>query len=79
MSRLAVIGAGLQAAAIAAVLSFGNQLAVLPTRRREFEPDFDLNQLLDDPGKRAERDARKADRKARMRDAQRRAFTGGEA
>lgn len=77
MSRFAVIGTGLQAAALAAILAAGGHQPVpVPTRRPEFEPDFDMNQLLDDPGKRAERERRKADRKTRMRDAQRRAFEG---
>lgn len=77
MSRVAVIGTGLQAAALAAILAAGGHQPVpVPARRPEFEPGFDMNQLLDDPGKRAERAERKADRKARLRDAQRRAFEG---
>ena len=76
MSRVAIVGAGVTAAALAAILSAGHHVAVMPTRRPEFEPGFDLNQTLDDAGKRAERQARKADRKARMQDLQRAAVEG---
>lgn len=66
-------GRTMTAIALAGVMLAGNQLAIPTARRREFEPGFDLNQLLDDPGKRAERQARKAERRERLREAQRRA------
>lgn len=77
--RVAVIGGAtrsLAAVALGAILAAGNQVAVMPERRREFEPGFDLNTLLDDAGKREARQARKADRKERMRAAQRAAAEG---
>jgi hypothetical protein len=74
MSRTA-FAAALPGLAIAAILA-NAQPVVMPTRRREFEPDYDLNQLLDDAGKRGERKARKAERKARLRAAQRSAVEG---
>ena len=76
MSRVTILGAALPAAALAALLSAGHQVAVLPTRRREFEPGFDLNQLLDDAGKRAARKIRKAERRGRLQAAQRAAAEG---
>lgn len=82
MSRVAVISGGrflvgaLPAIAMAGILSAGNQVAVMPERRREFEHGFDLNQLLDDAGKRGERQARKADRRERLKAAQRAAVEG---
>lgn len=81
--RVAVIGGGrflsnaIPAAAIAAILAAGNQVAVMPERRREFEPGFDLNTMLDDAGKREARKVRKADRKTRLQAAQRAAVEGG--
>ncbi len=80
--RVAVIGGGrflagaLPAAAMAAILAAGNQVAVMPERRREFEPNCDLNELLEDAGKREARQARKADRRARLQAAQRAAVEG---
>ncbi|QNJ57394.1 hypothetical protein Dolphis_88 [Pseudomonas phage Dolphis] len=64
------------ALAAAGVLHAAPSVPVLPERRREFEPGFDLNQLLDDAGKRGERQARKADRRERMKSAQRAALEG---
>ena len=76
MSRFAVLGAALPAAALAALLSAGHQLAVLPSRRREFEPGTDLNHMLDDAGRHAERKSRKAERRGRLQAAQRAAAEG---
>lgn len=82
MSRVAVISGGrflvgaLPAIAMAVILSAGAQVALMPERRREFEPGFDLNQLLDDAGKRGERQARKTDRRERLKAAQRAAVEG---
>lgn len=75
MSKIYVIG--LQTLALAALLGFNTQPAIMPTRRRVFEPDFDLNRSLSDPGKHRERELRKAGRKLRLRDLQRKALTGG--
>lgn len=52
------------------------QPAVLPTRRREFEPGTDMNHLLDDAGLRAARALRKAARRERLLDLQRIAVEG---
>lgn len=77
MSRVAVIGAGrflssaIPVIALAGVLHAAPSVPILPERRREFEHGFDLNQLLDDAGKRGERQARKADRRERLKAAQR--------
>jgi len=76
MSRFAVIGQALPAIAMAALLSAGHQVAVMPERRRDLEPGFDLNELLDDAGKRGERQARKTDRRERLKSAQRAAVEG---
>lgn len=75
--RIAVVGSiGITAAALAGVLLANAQPAVMPERRREFEPGFDLNEMLDDAGRRAQRKARKAERKARFQDLQRAALEG---
>lgn len=76
MSRVAVVGAGVTAAALAAILSAGHQVAVLPERRREFEVGVNLNDMLDDAGRRADRANRKAEKAERLRALQRRAFQG---
>ena len=82
MSRVGVVSGGrflanaIPAAVVAALLSAGNQVAVMPTRRPEFEPGYDLNQTMDDAGKHAERKARKAERKQRLQAAQRAAVAG---
>jgi hypothetical protein len=68
--------AGLLVAVAAAGFLHASQPMVMPERRREFEPGYDLNDLLDDAGHRAKRKARKADRKARMQELQRAAVTG---
>lgn len=75
--RVVVVGVtGLTAAALAGVLLANAQPAVMPERRREFEPGFDLNEMLDDAGRRAQRKARKAERKARLQYLQRAALEG---
>lgn len=78
MSRVSILGAGaaLQAAALAAILTAGQHMAVLPTRRREFEPGTDMNHLLADAGLRAARAQRKAARHERMLAQQRDAVEG---
>lgn len=65
--------------ALAGVVSVGNQPAVLPTRRRAFEPGFDLNRGLFDPGKCRERQLRKLARRMRLRDLQAQAVQGDHA
>ena len=65
--------------ALAGALSAGNQPAVLPTRRRSFEPGFDLNRGLFDPGKCRERQLRKLARRLRLRDLQAQAVQGDHA
>ena len=65
--------------ALAGVVSVGNQPAVLPTRRRAFEPGFDLNRGLIDPGKCRERQLRKQGRQQRLRELQAQAVRGGRA
>lgn len=76
MSRVALIGAGAIAIALATVLSASGHKVVMPERRRELEPGYDMNLMLDDAGRRAERKARKAERKARMQNLQRAALDG---
>ena len=51
--------------------------AVMPTRRRDFENGYDMNDMLADAGDRHSRQLRKNDRKARMRAAGAKAFTEG--
>lgn len=76
MSRFAIVGAALPAAALAAILSAGHHQVVMPTRRPEFEPGFDFNELLPDAGNREQRKARKAERRGRLQAAQRAAIEG---
>lgn len=63
------------ALALAGVLGAGS----LPTRSRAFEPGFDLNRGLFDPGKCQDRLLRKQARKQRLRDLQAQAAKGGRA
>lgn len=74
MSRFGLAAAF--AIAVGGILSAAQHVAIMPTRRREFEPGFDLNEILDDAGRRAERKIRKADRRGRLQAAQRSALTG---
>lgn len=85
MSRVAIIGhvhptkvnlTALLLAVAAAGILHGAPPAVMPTRRPEFEFGCDLNDLLDDAGRRLERKARKAIRRDRMMAAQRSAVEG---
>ena len=69
----------LKAIALAAVLVASHAPAILPTRLRAFEPGFDLNRGLFDPGKCRERQLRKQARKQRLRDLQAQAAKGGRA
>lgn len=62
------------AVTLVAMLLAGDQPAVLPARRPEFEPGFDLNGLLDDAGRRAERKLRKDLRQSRLMAARRAAL-----
>ncbi len=77
MSRVAVVSGGrflasaIPAAVVAAMLSAGHQVAIMPTRRPEWQAGFDMNDLLADAGKRAERKGRKAERKQRLQYLQR--------
>ena len=68
--------ASLLVAVAAAGFLHASQPMVMPERRREFEPGYDLNEMLDDAGKRAQRKVRKAERKARLQDLQRAAVEG---
>ena len=74
MNRVLIVGAGaLKAAALsAALMNAGSVPVVMPSRRPELEPGFDMNLLIDLEGK-AER---KADRKSRLKAAQAKAFGG---
>lgn len=65
--------------ALGAVLIAGGQLAIMPTRHRAFEPGFDLNRGLFDPGKCRERQLRKQGRALRLRDLQAQAVQGDHA
>ena len=67
------------ALALAGVLGASSLPTILPTRRRAFEPGFDLNRGLFDPGKCRERQLRKQARKQRLRDLQAQAAKGGRA
>ena len=67
------------ALALAGVLGAGSLPTILPTRCRAFEPGFDLNRGLFDPGKCRERQLRKQARKQRLRDLQAQAAKGGRA
>lgn len=69
----------LKAVALAAVLGVSHAPAILPTRRRAFEPGFDLNRGLFDPGKCRERQLRKRGRQQRLRELQAQAITKGNA
>lgn len=74
MRKIAIIGGdAIRAAAIAAaLLNTGAMPVVMEPRRPEFEPCYDMNDLIDLEGK-AER---KADRKSRLKAAQTKAFGG---
>lgn len=71
------------ALALAGVLGAGSLPTILPTilptRRRAFEPGFDLNRGLFDPGKCRERQLRKQGRQQRLRELQAQAITKGNA
>lgn len=69
----------LKAVALAAVLGVSHAPAILPARRRAFEPGYDLNCRLPDPGKCQERLLRKQARKQRLHDLQAQAAKGGRA
>lgn len=64
MSKLRNAGAGIGAAALAALLSATPLVAVMPTRRPEFGPGFDMNELVDIDLKRKKSRARKERMKA---------------
>lgn len=72
MRKVLVLGANALCAAALASALFNAGPAVMPPRRAELEPGYDMNDLIDLEGK-AER---KADRKARLKAAQARAFGG---
>lgn len=67
---LVLAGSALTAAAMAATLLNAGIPAVMPARRAELEPGYDMNDLIDLEGK-AER---KKKRKAHLKEAQARAF-----
>ena len=67
------------ALALAAVLGASSLPTILPTRRQAFEPGFDLNRHLFDPGKCRERQLRKQGRQQRLRELQAQAVRGGRA
>jgi len=62
----------LTASVLALLLAGSQQVAVMPARRRELEPDYDMNEMID-LGLRGQR---KAERKAKLRAAGSRAFRG---
>ncbi|MBB3017644.1 hypothetical protein FHR70_000684 [Microvirga lupini] len=64
---LAVAAAGLLAKAPA---------AIMPTRRPEWQPGYDMNALLDDAGRRAERALRKVARRSKLQQLQAQAAGG---
>lgn len=71
--RIAILGQGLSAMTLAALLStMPSAKVVMPTRRPELEAGFDFNQLIDLDEKRRKR----ADRKAHLKAAGSRAFGG---
>jgi hypothetical protein len=84
-SRLAIIGhvhstksnlTSILLAVAAAGVLHNSPPAVMPTRRPEFEVGCDLNDTLDDAGRRAERNRRKLERRDRMMRIQRSAVEG---
>lgn len=80
MNQVAIVTGAtstLYAFAFSAVLSVtAGMAAVMPTRRADLEPGFDFNDLIDlSKG----RDARKEDRKSRLKAAQSKAFSGAKA
>jgi hypothetical protein len=75
MSRTSMLLSAGLAAAAAAILASAPP-AVMPTRRPEFEPGFDMNRLLSDPGRREERKQRKSARRAKLQELQRDAVEG---
>lgn len=71
--KIAIIGGNaLKLIALSALLSAGSGPAVMPVRRPELEPDYDMNDLIDLDSKAD----RKEDRKARLKAAQSKAFGG---
>lgn len=72
MKKVLVLGANALCAAALSSALLNAGPAVMPTRRAELEPGYDMNDLIDLEGK-AER---KADRKSRMKAAQAKAFGG---
>ena len=69
----------LLAISLAGVLSAGKLPTILPTRRRAFEPGFDLNRSLFDPGRCRERALRKQAHRRRLGALQALAVRGGRA
>lgn len=72
MKKVLILGANALCAAALASTLVNSGPAVMPTRRAELEPDYDMNDLIDLDGKAG----RKADRKARLKAAQAKAFSG---
>lgn len=73
MSRMAAVTSGLSAFAMGALLSvLPGAFAIMPTRRRDLEANFDFNALIDLDAK----DRKRADRKAHLKAAGSRAFQG---
>lgn len=71
MRKVLILGGNtLAAATLAATLGASGERVVMPSRRLELEPGYDMNDLIDLESK-AER---KKDRKARMKELQAKAF-----
>lgn len=70
MKKVLVLGANALCAAALASALFNAGPAVMPARRAELEPGYDMNDLIDLEGK----EKRKADRKTRLKAAQAKAF-----
>lgn len=71
-----LLGASLLAAAAAGLLLKSSQPVVMPARRPDLEAGHDLNLDLDDPGRLAERKARKTERRKSLQALQRAAAEG---
>ena len=73
MSRVGIIGHGLSAVTLVALLAgLPGAQVIMPTRRRDLEANFDFNSTIDLDGKNRKR----AERKAHLKAAGSRAFQG---
>lgn len=73
VSRVGLVTNGLSAVAMAALLSaIPGAYAIMPTRRRDLEANFDMNRMID----LGEKDRKRELRKAHLKAAGSRAFQG---